>query len=67
MGEGMLLGDPRCDQAVSCIDSTPTMLQKLMREKARGEERLSKVNAAIDALNKNPELASMLEIIRQAM
>lgn len=66
MSEGLMGIGTTCEPP-SCIDSTPTMLQKLMREKARQEERLAKVNAAIDVLNKNPELATLLETIRQAI
>lgn len=65
-GMGMLSEGLKCETS-PCVDSSPTMLQKLLREKARQEERLARVNAAIEALNKNPELAGILETIRQAM
>ena len=64
-GMGIMGG---CNQTMpSCIDVSPTMLQKLQREKSRLEEKLARVNAGIDVLEKDPTLAGALETLRQAM
>jgi hypothetical protein len=63
---GMGIGGQEISMPI-CIDASPTMLQKLNREKSRLEEKLGKVNTAILALEKNPEIQGILEAVRQAM
>lgn len=51
----------RCDPVMD------TILGNLQRNKQRLNERLAKVQAGLDALEKNPELAATLETIQQAL
>lgn len=65
MNDGLIGGC--CETRPSCVDASPTMLQKLNREKARLEEKLAKLNSAIAALEAHPEIQGVLEAVRQAM
>ena len=52
--------------AISDIRSSGTVDQ-LKEHKSRLESRLAKVNAALDALEKNPEVAEILQLVSKAM
>jgi hypothetical protein len=43
-----------------------TLIANLRRKKLRAEADLAAVNAALDALEKNPEVANILELISKA-
>lgn len=45
----------------------PTILEVLTSQKQRLEDKLAKVNAGIEVLQKNSELASNLETLQKAL
>jgi ABC-type phosphate transport system auxiliary subunit len=44
-----------------------TIKQRLTRQKSELEARLKQVNDAIDAMNSQPEVAELLELVMRAM
>ena len=44
----------------------PTMTENLSQRKAHLEDRLSRVNAALDALKQNPSFEEVLNLIQKA-
>lgn len=56
-----------------CIPYNPSELQpagpvdQLKSQKHHLEAQLAKVNAALDALNKNPEIADILQLVGKAL
>ena len=46
-----------------CKPYSQSLLQQLSERKANAERSLSEINAAIDALNSNPEVAKLLDLI----
>jgi len=53
------------DCAVQGIGSRPTLKQRLERQKAEHEESLTRINAALAALNEHPEVMKVLELVSQ--
>lgn len=45
---------------------SPSIIDTLKRKKARMETDLANVNAALEALEKNPEVANVLELVCRA-
>lgn len=50
-------------QCAPGIMKQPTITERLSSEKQRLESRLEEVNKALEALNKNPEIAEVINII----
>ena len=61
------MGQECCDvESKSLVCRDDSIRGRLIRRKAEHEERLATVNAALDALDKNPEVAGVLELIQRA-
>ena len=45
---------------------SPSILDSMTRKKLRLEQQLKDVNSCIEALNKNPEINKLLELIAKA-
>lgn len=58
-----MLVSPHCEKPVSYTDS---LLMNLKRRQMQAKSELDSVTAAIEALNKNPEVANILELISKA-
>jgi hypothetical protein len=60
--------DPCCEQqaqkSLQCV--SPSMLDTLKRRQKDATERLNDLNAAISALESNPEVAKVLELVARA-
>ena len=56
--------DIRESKEASC--ESDTIRAKLLRNKARYETSLKIVNEALNALDKNPNIAQILELVRRA-
>lgn len=56
---------PVCEQEMKQI-RTPSILDNLKRRKVQKEDELSRINAAIEGLEANPSVASVLELIAKA-
>ena len=54
---------PQPDMSVEAIGYVPGIQERLKREKQRLEDRLEQVTAALDALEKQPQVAELLETI----
>jgi hypothetical protein len=54
----------QCDSPKACVQLD--LRGNLTESKNRLEQRLADVNAAIDALDKNPEVARLLELVGKA-
>lgn len=50
-------------RVVGGVVSQPTISERLKDEKRRLETRLTEVNKALEALQKNPEIAEVINII----
>ncbi len=60
----LLRNDPCCDtKQVECYSDT--LLSDLRRRQQRSQLELSAITSAIEALEKNPETANILELIRK--
>ena len=57
--------NPVCD-AKSVMCESDTIRDRLVRNKQRCEMQLKDINAALEAFDKNPELANLLELIKKA-
>jgi len=53
----------QCDGPVTKECYVDTLVGNLNRRKSRCETELQQVNAALEALKKNPEIANILELI----
>jgi hypothetical protein len=53
-------------EAKSLVCESDSIRSRLMRNKRRYEEQLKTVNDALEALDKNPELANLLELVNKA-
>lgn len=54
-----------------CCDSpkqvmSPSVLENLIRRKTQLEDSLARVNAAIEALQENPQVSKVLELLAKA-
>ena len=59
-----MYGNQLAPMAETAIDhKPPTVSERLAQEKQRLEERLAEVNAAIDALDGNPEAKSVVDAL----
>lgn len=59
--------DPCCadsQKSLQCV--SPSMLDTLKRRQKEATERLDDLNAAISALESNPEVAKVLELVARA-
>lgn len=56
-----ITSDSPCVETKACYMDTLT--GNLQRRKQRAETELAQVNAALEALQKNPEIASVLELV----
>lgn len=52
-------------ETTKCCDATPTMVDTLTQKKLRLENQLADVNAAIAALQSQPGITGVLELIRK--
>ncbi len=49
------------------VSSRPTMKDKLLGKKARYEKQLKEVNDALEALNENPEIERVLNVVSKVI
>jgi dienelactone hydrolase len=64
---GLLKLQPDCVGAEMAQATDRSIKSNLERQRTQLQERLSKINAALDALNKQPEVAELLESIIKVM
>ena len=57
--------EPLCEVATKELVK-PEIKEGLLDRKNKIEKQLADINAAIDALNKNPEVARLLELVGKA-
>lgn len=50
-------------QCEGSIESRPTITARLTGEKKQIEERLAKINEALELMEKNPEIAQVLDAL----
>ena len=48
----------------ACVGARETLEGRLRREKAELEKRLEKINSALNAIEKSPEIASFMESLQ---
>lgn len=58
-----ILSNPCGEQALTKQCESPSMLDNLKRRQRDAAERLNDLNAAIAALEANPEVAKVLELV----
>ena len=58
--------EPCMPEAKNLVCSDDSIRGRLVRNKRRYEEQLKTVNDALEALDKNPELATLLELVQKA-
>jgi uncharacterized protein HemY len=58
---------PSADQAGMSLAEPATILQRLNLQKRDLENRLENVNAALEAMNKQPEVAELLERVMKVV
>ena len=61
---GDLLQNAQCEAPKSA--RSDSILENLKSQKAQAEDRLSRLNAAIEALEEHPETAKVLELVAKA-
>lgn len=61
----MLALETQCEK--QACDVTPSILEKLTRTRARLSAELANTNKAIEALESNPEIARVLELVGKAV
>jgi len=50
-------------QSTACVPSQTTFTQQLIDRKKHHEAQLNDINAALDALTKNPDLQNLVDVI----
>ena len=65
MDEEMM--EPRTEPTLGMVSSRPTMKDKLLGKKARYEKQLKEVNDALEALNENPEIERVLNVVSKVI
>lgn len=58
---------PECCETKQACDVATTINDRLATKKRRLEQELAETNEALDALNKNPEVARLLTLVGRSL
>lgn len=62
-----MIGEAQCEVTKQAVDVQASINDKLINKKRRLEAELAETNAALEALEQNPEVAKVLTLVGRAI